>query len=308
MERVSYKLAGILLVSLIACLGTIPFGYHFADTLRIENLIVKESIGYLFAITAALANFALGAYSLLCIGRCKAAFNSVWLMIACLLIAIPTGFICFWGYYETLPFYLNLTMSFAVTLANAGIDYTAINNFILSVRERRAERSATKKIIKTLGFMVGLIASLTFYVVATDGLINLFSSHTKSAWLVYSSYILAFFIWLPSAALFANATLHVSEKLLQLTESVKPKITLNRWYSSLILLIAILSGASLAQIVIEFFAVTQNIPAIFKVNAIQDFIRYGLMPLAFISSSAVNYLALLNLANNWCEYQSRKIV
>lgn len=296
------KYLAIGLISVIASLGTLPYGYHFAGSLSLENDTWVMLLGYIFASTATFANFALSTSSLASIDPHVKVINPVWLMLICLLVATPVGFICFQG-YAYLPWVLDFSMSLAVTLANAGINYTAINNFILNFKESWLSDKTVSNFIITsriVGFLIGVLASSAYYVVATDGLINLFlhgSSHSISK--TFICYLISGIIWIPSAMLFGNSTQVVFEKLALFN---LPSIKQERyWLDYVILVLAILSGSAFAQIMLEFFSSQHAIPEIFKSDLFQPILYYALIPVAYFASASVNYLALINLTKRWME-------
>lgn len=302
-----FSLAGITAAS-----GTIPYGWNFALNFPISNTSVKLILSLTFALTAAFANAALGAYSLLYIRRAEtdSKFNLIAIAIA-VIGSIPTGFICFVGYEKILTTFLNILLSVTVIVVNAAINFTAIRKAINSIinhlkqkNQRNTEITSQEKIAKMIGLIIGLTVTLTFYLASTNGLYQLFKLvHSFSTDTIkHLSQLLAIIIWLPGAALFGNSTQIVACLVYNFTKSFKQKIHKISWINICIILLAILSAGGFAQMTIDFFNPTMNIPDFFKQSYIQKLIFTVFVPLSYLASAAVNGIALRNAYQTFCQY------
>jgi hypothetical protein len=296
-KKNSLKLILIGVGSFIAALGTISYGFRFATIFNNYSYFLFLVIGCIFAVTAFLANAALGASSLLNVNIKQKLINPFYLAVGSIVSAIPYGFICYFGYEQHLPFVVNLILSLTVVVINAGIAYSAIYNFLTERFNSSRQKNSTKiSIIPQIGFIIGFLVSVTIYTATVHGLTNLLmtinGNRTRA---FYTACILGIFAWVPFAALFSNSTRVVCEKICIYIKQNSSKIASINKFNLIILVIAIGSGGSFAQIAIDFFDPNREIPLFFKNEIIQTFIYNFLIPCAFFSSSAVNYLALQKL-------------
>lgn len=292
----------IILSAAIASIGTYPYANNFAISVFPSSWALL--LGTVFFVPAALfANVALGTYSILDSlksSKDMPAFKFSIIITIALITSLATGFICFVGYNETLSLQSNIIVSLMVTLVNAAIGFSAINKasdyFFLSALQVSPKNMATilKKGIIMLVMAGALLASFIFYFATTNGLLSIadyyghFNKYTKVA-----TYLFSIVVCLPDAALFINASrITVSQ--------FYDKLSQNRFSFSLtgffILAISILSGSAYAQMSLEFFNVSKQIPELFRQIASHNtLVLYVIMPIAFTISSLVNAYALSNV-------------
>lgn len=297
----------IILASLISALGNIPYGFRFSYTVFPSFEPFSMIAGLVFALTASLANAALGSYSLLSMHVEKFSELRISVLILSILASIPTGFMCFLGYRNIIPNTINSIVSIMVCIVNSGIGYRAISNLIEDGKKLRANYLKwvnntyylmgviPELTIRTLGFILGLGVSLVSYAAASDGMHIVFSNFNfTNNWISPLIYVLAVLPWIPSAALFANSTQQVSGDIYQKTRDIifnKANDHINPT-QLFIIIVSILSASSLCQIVLELLSPSSHIPELFKAEDIQLIIHRILAPITFISSACVNYLAL----------------
>jgi hypothetical protein len=294
----SPKVIIILICSFIAGIGTTPYGFRFAQVLDHYNYFLFLSVGGLFAMAALFANMALGSYSLMNVNFKQKLINTYYLMAGSTVSALPFGFICYFGFKNYLPFFINLITSIIVFIVNTGISYSALYNFLLDKKNQKIKKiSPDLKFVQQLGFVIGFFVSITVYVATAHGMTHLLTSITGNPQLAfYTASIVAIFSWIPFLALYASSTKIVSERIyVSLLKNVSKINKVNK-LNLLFIAIAIGSGASFTQIAIDFFNPTTNIPSFFKTDTIQSFIYQFIVPCAFFSSASVNYLALKRLA------------
>jgi hypothetical protein len=290
----SIKFIVILICSFVAGLGTVPYGFRFANFLENKNHFLFLVVGSFFAAMSLFANMALGSYSLLNADLKQTLINRYYLSIGSVISAIPYGFIGYFGFKEYLPFFINLTISLMIVIVNTGIAYSAIYNFLADILKKSLKKiSYDIKIVRQLGVFIGFLVSITIYVATSHGMTSLLVSITQKPRLAfYLGCIVAILSWLPFAALYANFTSVVSEKVYVFLAKNLLKITRLNKINVALIIIAIGSGASFAQIAIDFFQPAANIPLFFKDQLVQIFIYNFVIPCAFFSSAAVNYTAL----------------
>src|SRR5579864_6748710 len=95
----AYRLNLIILAASIASLGTIPYGYQFAQCLGPTHYLLAVVAGILLGLTAATANTALGVYSFLNMNAEKSSVNIIYLLSGSVVSAIPMGFMCYFAYH-----------------------------------------------------------------------------------------------------------------------------------------------------------------------------------------------------------------
>src|SRR5205085_9329178 len=129
--------------------------------------------------------------------------------------------------------------------------------------------------------------SLTAYAAADHGLTGLVSlglGETRDYLAFELASVLGFITWIPFAALFANAMQKTMGNIFySKRHGIAPRSNHFKLIHFLILIIALCSGASFAQMAITFFNPEMQIPSLFKMDYIQIFIFNALVPLAFIS-------------------------
>lgn len=305
--RNKYSIFRLTIISLAACisaLGTIPYGFEFAHFFKSYSYLIFISAGILFAATSALANAILGIYSFLNAQSDHKFTHHLGAKCLSFLSAVPVGFMSYYGYDEIFPLMINLVFACTVTLINAAIAYTAILNLSKEISSWSVNvKTRSEAIIRITGFVVGAIVSLVAYMAATHGLTELLNSMhyftSESAFTL--ACVIGFIAWMPYAALFANATQVFAGKSYYFISHFLSQKRLVNLTSVLIFIFSLCSGTAFAQIAIVFFDPAMNIPAIVKTVQMQNFIYHVLIPFAFISSVAVNYLALKNLFNEFID-------
>ncbi len=298
----AYRKKPLLTILIVTCaftaaLGTMPYGYHFAHILEKYSHSLFLLMGVAFALAALLSNAALGAYSLLNAKLKQDLINPYFLAIGSFISAIPNGFICYFGYRDSLPFLVDLLISVVVVIVNAGIAYTAIHNFLADIFHKPFRQSTFQfHFASKTGFVAGLLVSTTFYMVTVYGLtyvLSLIIRNRETAF--YLACVLGIISWIPGAALYSNSTRITSEKVYEFIEQSMKRLIMPSGVDLVILLIAVGSGASFCQIAIEFFDPSKDIPSFVKNDLAQTFVYHCIVPCAFSSSAAVNYLALKRL-------------
>ncbi len=292
----NFYLSVVILASSIAAMGTIPYGFQFAQGLKISHPFLALLSGIILGFSAAFANAVLGIYSFLNLNRSKPASSKpFYIVVGSLLSAVPMGCMCYFAYYQLFPPLINAVLTVAVTLINAAISYTAIQNLI---QDFKFPFSYTNKfgelICRSLGFFIGLGVSLTAYVAAVHGLTDLLSvgfQEEKQQAFLQASY-LAFISWLPFAALFASATQRTMGKIFYLSYHFADHLHHFDEVYFFIIIISLCSGTSFAQVALTFFNPEMNIPFVFKLDYMQVLIAKMVVPLAFLSSASVNFIAL----------------
>ena len=299
----------IVLAALIASSGTLPFGWDFAKNFFSANSVAHFIFGVLFAATAALANTALGTYSLLAIKRATKKFEQRLLAAFISAVgAIPSGFICYEGYKNMIPAFFAAILSLIVSLVNGAIGYTAMKNAIKNIYSylatdkttRAANKKSTQpisigeKIAKICGLIIGISVTVTFYLASAQGLIDIFMNllELPLAMAKSVSYPLAVILWLPGAALFGNSTQIVAGTIYRFIVEIRQNIQAATYKDLSITIFSLFSGGAFAQMTAEFFNPAINIPDIFKSPFIQLLAVKLLVPFAFIASASVNMVAL----------------
>lgn len=281
----------------IASLGTMPYGFQFAHVFATWNKNLYVILGSLFAVTAAIANTALGTYSILNI-KTKLQKKTVFLVIASFISTIPIACMCYFAYLKLVPFYINVTTTIAVSLINTGIAYTAIDNLMLEIKYSRSTRyHAIDLLMRIIGFMVGIGASLAACMAAIHGLNELFNflfPELDKQLLFRLACLTGVSSWLPIAILYANSMQIMLGKLYHSCSTLKFDVDVNL-SNLLIFFIALFSGTSFAQIAIKFFNANMHIPDMFKTPSMQLFIYHILIPIAYLANICVNYIALKNV-------------
>lgn len=282
------------ILAIIASLATLPYGYRFAQILTQISLL-KIILGTFFAVCAGTANAILGTYSLLKLDK-KTICANLYLVLVGALGAMPQGVISYFGFRETFPLYLNLIASTIVTLVNAGINCTALNNLRQSSRELflSQQHLTTNEIaFRSVGALIGVVVSMLGYLAAANGLVHVFHFYNwHDDWIYPTSYLLSVLTWIPYMALFANSTQTVAAKLGKLFIDFGAIIKSIQTRDILLLIYIFASGSAFGQMLLDFLNPANPIPSIFKTAAIQALAFPFLMPLAFLASSALNYFAL----------------
>jgi hypothetical protein len=296
----NYKLVICAFLSFCAALGTLPYGYRFAEIFGLKNKLFLITFGLTFALTAGLANMMLGTYSLTNKKPGEKMVPSILLLST--LGSMPYGFLCYFGYQSLLPFVLNVTISVIVVIVNAGIGYTAIRNLLLSIKplftsqKEKLKLFSGQAIVRMLGFLIGLSVSIVTYLAASSGITDLLISFNQT-WLVqqHFGFIIAIIPWLPAAALFANANQVVAADLYHSVsdfQNIGKNLNLN---TVLLILFCLASGTAIAEMTFESFDLAKHIPAFFKTDLIQIIAHSYLVPIALFSSAALNYFSISQL-------------
>jgi hypothetical protein len=284
----------------ISALGTLPYGYAFAQAIDPSNSLLAVGLGLILAISAALANVVLGVYSLLVFYRRKASTADNYLKGVSFIAAIPMGCMGYFAYYSLLPYSLTLFITIAIILINTAIAYTAVVNFLSETQAWKKSLQAKGEFLsRSTGFLIGILVSLTAYMAAILGFIELLEHSSlvlEKETCFKLSCILGFISWLPFAFLYSNATQGTAYHIYHFCKNIHLQSEALKLKTLLLLLFSFLSGAAFAQMALAFFNPDFNIPVFFKQTSIQSFIHYGLVPLAYFSSMAVNYTALKNLS------------
>lgn len=297
MNKTLIYLGVAIFMAAIASLGTMPYGFQFAHVFTLSNNHLYILFGSLFAITAAIANTALGTYSILNI---KPNFHkkATLLIIISFASTIPIACMCYFAYIKLVPLYINVITTMAVTLINTGIAYTAIENLMIELKQSQFIRYQLMDVfVRTIGFMLGIGASLAACMAAIHGLNELFNYvliDTDKQFIFHLACIIGFGSWLPIAILYANSMQIILSKLYHSFASRKLNFQLD-FFNLLVFFIAVFAGTSFAQIAIMFFNTNMHIPDIFKIPSIQVFIYHFLIPISYIANIGVNYLALKNV-------------
>lgn len=289
----------VIVLAGISSLGTMPYGYRFAEIIKPYSQSLFYLLGIVFALSAAFANTALGGYSLYSINKKTAKINPLFLMSASFACAIPTGCMCFFAYHSILPFTLTLLLTIATLIINTGISYTAIINLILEFTQQDSELGKyTRLLIKIISLLIGILSSLAACMAAIHGLTVLFLSLSfNKALAVNLAEILGIGVWIPFVALYSNSTHIMVKEIVNFFINIRSK--LNKFNMKLIILfiIALLAGSSFAEIAIEFFRPTMYIPIFLKNPFTQAIIHYVIVPLSYFANVGVNYLAMCNLTH-----------
>ncbi|MES2218560.1 MAG: hypothetical protein V4501_09130 [Pseudomonadota bacterium] len=297
-KRINMKLIICVIFSFFAALGTLTYGYKFAEYFPLQNTALISYLGVVFAICAMLANMMLGTYSLISMKNKKNQKIYFHILLLSLASAIPYGFLCYFGYQKILPAIVNIPISMMVVIVNTGIGYTAIQNLWLNMKTT-LEKSTTKTshhyaatVINSLGFFIGFSISIMTYLAASSGITELLIHYNLTTLVKYNAgFILAILSWIPCAALFAHANQTVASELYAKVKHFKKFLHSINKTSLALLVFCICSGSSLTQMTADSFAPTKQIPEFFKADYIQMLVQY-LIPIALLSSSALNYFSL----------------
>ncbi len=281
----------------ISALGALPYGYHFSDFLRTYNLIFSVIAGIIFAATAVIANIALGAYSLLHFKLKQKNISIIYLLLISLVSAIAYGCTNFFAYAKTLPLAVNSLMTFAVISTNAAIAWVALSNTLADLRLHwKVYVNKIHFFMKWVGFGMGILASITLYAAAAHGISSLLIHYFRPAIANYLGFGISIIVWIPNAALFGNSTQVCFETFYYwVGDMLKKHKSINKELNKkkiAILLLALFSSVSYAQIAITFLDAHMSIPNFFKLPEVQLFTHYFIVPLALFTASFVNYLAL----------------
>lgn len=280
--------------AIIASLATLPYGYRFARILT-QISFLKIILGIFFAVCAGSANAILGTYSLLKLDK-KTICANLYLVLVGILGAIPQGIISYFGYRETFPLYVNLIASSIVTLVNAAINCTALNNLKQSAQAlffSERHLSTNEIAFRSIGALMGMMVSMLGYLAAANGLVHLFHFYNfYDDWIYTASYLLSVLTWIPYMALFVNATQATAAKVSKSFISFGMIIESIQIRDAFLLIYIFASGGAFGQIMLDFLNPANAIPSVFKTAPIQALAFPFLMPLAFLASSALNYFAL----------------
>jgi hypothetical protein len=303
MDIIFNKVTFCLTLSFCSALGTIPYGYRFAEYFGWNNLAFSIVFGTLFAATAVIANMMLGTYSLLNMRGDNKDKVDLRVLTLSTVGSVPYGFLCYFGYQNTLPLVINVTISVIVVIVNAGIGYTAIRNLFITtkrllVRSSHAESTTTKPeaAVRCLGFIVGVAISLVTYLAACSGITDLFTHYGLNTLVHYNAgYILAISSWIPCMALFANANQIVAGELFVKLSDFKKFVKGISLSNIAFLAFCLASGTAIAQMTADSFDPAKTIPGFFKVEAIQFLVQHYLIIIALFSSAALNYFSIAKL-------------
>lgn len=284
----------IYCICLIAALGCAPYGFKFIYLFNIKNEFITLFFGSLFAFCSVFSNAILGAYCFLSAPLFK-NWQSIFVFLFSLLAAIPTGFLCYYGYRYTLQSSVIIGLSCIVMLINAFISNAAIYQLfttLFSVPKKMNGKSLTFILLGTLfGILVSTIIFLTTFRGVLDILLKYHMPHA-----IIVSIELSVLSWLPLACLYINANQLIFIKLHQLLFHRKKVIFHFTVRSSIALLLAVCSGASLAEIANEAILYLKSYPALMNLFSLNIFtiqpLQATFIVLSFISSAAVNYIAL----------------
>lgn len=290
------------ILSFFAALGTIPYGYQFPTFFGWENSTLLISFGVFFAFCACIANMMLGTYSLLNIKNKKTEKIKLNVIVVSTLGSIPYGFLCYFGYQNTMPFLINIIISVIVVIVNTGIGYTAIKNLIISFKElfhpEKQKTHARETISHIVGFLIGIAISLVTYLAASSGITDLLVYYNQTTLLQYNvGFILAVISWIPCAALFANANQIVAAELYNNLKSFQKFFKNINWVNILFFIFCIASGTAIAQMTSDSFS-AKRIPALFKSDFVQYVAQHYLIVIALFSSAALNYFSMKKLFPN----------
>ncbi len=299
-NRKIYKIAGCLLTSGVASLGTIPYGYFFAGFLIKISPVFAFVSGILFAATAAIANIALGTYSLLSFRFHQKNIPIFYLLCISFISAISAGCMNFFAYAKMLPLIINSIMTAAVIITNAAIASVALYNTVINLHQNKnCNINTLYFLMRWTGFTIGVLTSFTAYVASAHGISQLLTNYIQSAVANHIAFFISIIIWLPAAALFGNSVQLCFESLFFWIKKFPKNIVLLNKNKLIILLFSLLSSSSFTQITITFFDVKMNIPYFLKTGSVQFFIHYFIIPFSMLSSCFVNYLALTRVIEIW---------
>jgi hypothetical protein len=295
-----YKLTGITLAAFISSLGAVPYGYEFGYTNGPANHPMSLLIGIVLAAAVCVANTALGAYSLLRMQGKQDVINPILLRSISFTSAVPFGCMCFFAYIDIAPLIITAFLTSAAYIVNAAVGYTAIYNFLLGMKKlHKLMNSYAGTACRMVGFIIGLAVSFTAYMAAMAGCADLLATmkhvHLSQDTIFLLSCSIGVITWIPFAFLFANAAQLAAYKIYHFFIDFGENIREIDAGTIAILILAICSGASYAQMTAVFFDAGMPIPGFLKYPLSQNLISGYLVPLAFIASAAVNYSALINL-------------
>jgi hypothetical protein len=301
-ERISRKLLFCVVLSFFAALATLSYGYQFVNYFPLENKYIILYVGAIFGISSMLANVMLGTYSLMNIKTKKIQAS---ILTVSSVGALPYGFLSFFAYQNVLPSIANIFLSSIVVIVNAGIGYTAFQNLwdnIKNLFKKSATKTPTaysKVFVVTLGFLIGTLISVLTYLAACSGITDLLIQFNQTTLVKYhAGYILAILSWLPCAALFANANQAVALNLYTKISHFKKFVTGISKSNVAFFIFCLCSGTAIAQMVTDSFATTKHIPEFFRADYVLALVQY-IVPVALLSSAALNYFAIDNLFKNF---------
>ncbi|MBA3661999.1 MAG: hypothetical protein H0W64_09735 [Gammaproteobacteria bacterium] len=302
LQIINIKILIMLTLATLAALATFPYGYRFISHYGLANDYLTLATSISFALIATLANAILGTYSLVKIDIEKWDKTTIVIIFISLLGSIPMGCVSFFGYIGILPGFINALMSCIVVFVNAAIAFTAMRAiaakrkslliFFFSTNEQRS----SQWLLCVIGVFIGILVSLVGYVATFNGLNALIAAlHINYLTSYYLTATLAAIAWLPSAALYAHANHSVARELhsslLNFSQQLK-QLKLSQFVLPIIFLI---SGTALAEITRETFEHALKSYHFAVDTPLQQFSYYLLMPLALISSAAVNYFSTTKL-------------
>lgn len=295
-----------IFLSFFAALGTLSYGYNFPKYFTIDNVMVLTGMGIICAACAMLANMMLGTYSLINMKENKKDKINPGTLTISFLGSIPYGFLCFFGYQKILPVAVNVAISVMVVIVNTGIGYTAIKNLIGSITKTVAKPPTRKELfsleyfIRVIGFLIGLAISTITYLAASSGITDLLIHYQFPTLVHYhAGFVLAIISWIPCAALFANANQIVAGELYTKMKKFKKFIAGINKHTFLFFLFCLCSGAAIAQMTVESFNPSKQIPPFFKDDMIQFVVQHYLIIIAMFSSAALNYFSINKLIQHF---------
>lgn len=284
------KVSLVILLACIAALGTVPYAYRFSHI---------AILGIVLAAFSLISNTGVGVYSLLKIDWKKPIINPIYLLAFSLLSAIPSGFMSYSAYQVILSSFLNIIFSLTIVITNTAISFTAVSNFILEMKSlyhNYTQISYAEYGVRVIGGLIGLAVTLLIYVISVNGLWKLLSIFTVIEPIkLYIVYTLSVIIWVPSAALYVNATQVVAGQIYHFFNVKNKQRKINVILNLFMILITVGAGASLAQIGIEAFNPADSIVTWTKLDATQPFINFLFIPFTFISAMSVNFFTLNNI-------------
>ena len=288
--------------ALIASSGVILYGYEFANLIQIKLKYLVVTIGLLSASCSMLANIILGTYSLLIIKKNKTDDINWIIMLVSLIGSVPYGFLCFFSYQKTLPIIVNTTLSCIVFIVNAGIGYTALKKVYEGVSNYAGKKKLRDKVglsekgVRLLGIFIGAIISTTMYLATCHGLTDLFNKFGFHQLVdMQVGYYLAIVSWIPVAALFANGNQAVAYNLYSAIVNFKKTISSTKISDISLIVFCLFSGTAIYSMMHDAYDSTKIIPDFFKLDMIQALVNNYLLPIALLSSGAINFNAIQNI-------------
>jgi tetrahydromethanopterin S-methyltransferase subunit F len=300
MKKWDIRILTFFIFSSMAATGVILYAYNFPKLIHVSQPVFGIFFGVLCVAASMLANIVLGTYSLLNM-RSDQSEKINWIIIIISFVgSIPYGFLCYFSYQKLLPVIFDINLSIIIVIVNTGIGYTAIKNVIKNIK---INSTAKKKIThgerssRIIGMCIGILISVTMYLATCNGITSLLMTYKFDSLVkIHAGYFFAVISWLPVAALFANGNQSVAHEIfLVLTKGKREAGTKSKYYHIALAIFCMLSGTSLAAMMVASFDSTKLIPHFFKHDYIQYAVNHYLLVLALFSSAALNYFAINEL-------------